>query len=167
LHIRIQTSFLKGIRVTNKEKIKEAIMISIQKGNYTTREIGLDIGKDYSTVSWYLSEIEDDPKWGVKRDSNGNIVMSLQEQLAREYAKLQIEKFNQLPSIKKWITTYLKSGKVPATRIRYMTNIIHGISDQLKVMPETLVSHGVPIDTAKRKEIAIEYCQNFLACLVQ
>ncbi len=56
---------------------------------------------------------------------------------------------------------------MPATRIRYMTNIIHGISDQLKVMPETLVSHGVPIDTAKRKEIAIEYWQNFLACLVQ
>ncbi len=92
---------VKGIRVTNKEKIKEAIMISIQKGNYTTREIGLDIGKDYSTVSRYLSEIEDDPKWGVKRDSNGNIVMSLQEQLAHEYAKLQNEKYIQLPSIKK------------------------------------------------------------------
>lgn len=98
----------------------------------------------------------------IKRDVNGTIVLSLQQQLASEYAKLQSEKFSQLPSIQKWIT-YLKSGKVPATRIRYMTNIIHGISDQLMVMPETLVSHGVPIDAAKRKEIAIEYRQNFLA----
>ncbi|MEW6603187.1 MAG: cadherin-like domain-containing protein [Thermoproteota archaeon] len=98
----------------------------------------------------------------IKRDVNGNIVLSLQQQLASEYAKLQSETFSQLPSIQKWIT-YLKSGKVPATRIRYMTNIIHGISDQLMVMLETLVSHGVPIDAAKRKEIAIEYRQNFLA----
>jgi len=30
-------------------------------------------------------------------------------------------------------------------------------------MPETLVSYGVPIDAAKRKEMAIEYWQNFLA----
>ncbi len=153
---------IKGIKVKDKDKIKEAIMISIQKGNYTTREIGLDIGKDYTTVSRYLSEIENDPKWGLKRDLNGNIVMSLQEQLAHEYARLQNEKYSQLPSIQKWIT-YLKSGKTPATRIRYMINIIHGISDQLMVMPETLVSHGVPIDAAKRKEIAIEYWQNFLA----
>lgn len=155
---------IKGIKVKDKDKdkIKEAIMISIQKGNYTTREIGLDIGKDYTTVSRYLSEIENDPKWGLKRDLNGNIVMSLQEQLAHEYARLQNEKFSQLPSIQKWIT-YLKSGKTPATRIRYMINIIHGISDQLMIMPETLVSHGVPIDSAKRKEIAIEYWQNFLA----
>lgn len=153
---------VKGIRVKDKEKIKEAIIISIQKGNYTTREIGLDIGKDYSTVSRYLSEMENDAKWGVKRDSNGNIVISLQEQLAQEYAKLQNEKFSQLPSIQKWIT-YLKSSKTPATRIRYMINTVHGISDQLMLMPETLVSYGVPIDTAKRKEIAIEYWQNFLA----
>jgi hypothetical protein len=153
---------VKGIKVRDKEKIKEAIAISIQKGNYTTREIGLDIGKDHTTVSRYLSEMEEDAKWGVKRDTNGGIVISLQQQLALEYAQLQNEKFSQLPSIQKWIT-YLKSGKVPATRIRYMTNIIHGISDQLMVMPETLVSHGVPIDTAKRKEIAIEYWQNFLA----
>ncbi len=103
-----------------------------------------------------------DGKWGVKRDANGNIVMSLQQQLAQEYSKLQNENFNQLPSLQKWIT-YLKAGKTPATRIRYMINMIHGISDQLMVMPETLVSHGVPIDTAKRKEIAIEYWQNFLA----
>ncbi len=153
---------IKGLKVKDKEKIKEAIVISIQKGNYTTREIGLDIGKDYSTISRYLTEMEADVKWGIKRDVKGNIILSLQQQLANEYAKLQNEKYSQLPSIQKWIT-YLKSGKVPAVRIRYMTNIIHGISDQLMVMPETLVSHGVPIDTAKRKEIAIEYWQNFLA----
>jgi hypothetical protein len=137
-------------------------MISIQKGNYTTREIGLDIGKDHTTVSRYLSEMEGDAKWGVKRDANGSIIMSLQQQLAHEYARLQNERFSQLPSIRKWIT-YLKSGGIPAKRIQYMINIIHGISDQLMVMPETLVSHGVPIDAAKRKEIAIEYWQNFLA----
>jgi integrase len=106
--------------------------------------------------------MEGDAKWGIKRDSNGSIVMSLQQQLAHEYAKLQNEKFSQLPSIHKWIT-YLKSAGIPARRIQYMLNIIHGISDQLMVMPETLVSHGVPIETAKRKEIAIEYWQNFLA----
>jgi predicted transcriptional regulator len=153
---------VKGLKVKDKEKIKEAIAISIQKGNYTTREIGLDIGKDHSTVSRYLSEMESDAKWRIKRDANGSIVLSLQQQLVNEYAKLQNEKYSQLPSIQKWIT-YLKSGKVPATRIRYMTNIIHRISDQLMVMPETLVSHGVPIDSAKRKEIAIECWQNFLA----
>ncbi len=153
---------VKGIKVSDKDKIKEAIMISVQKGNYTTREIGLDIGKDHTTVSRYLSEMEGDAKWGIKRDSNGSIVMSLQQQLAHEYAKLQNEKFSHLPSIQKWIT-YLKSAAIPARRIQYMINIIHGISDQLMVMPETLVSHGVPIDTAKRKEIAIEYWQNFLA----
>src|SRR5581483_7452266 len=153
---------VKGIKVKDKEKIKEAIMISIQKGNYTTREIGLDVGKDYSTISRYLSEMEGDSKWRVKRDANGNIVMSLQQQIAQEYARLQNEKFSQLPSIQKWIT-YLKSGKTPANRIQYMVNVIHSISDQLKIMPETLVSYGVPIDTAKRKEIAIEYWQNFLA----
>lgn len=74
---------IKGVKVSDKEKIKEAIILSIQKGNYTTREIGLDIGKDYSTISRYLSEMEDDPKWAVKRDLNGNIVMSLQAQLAQ------------------------------------------------------------------------------------
>jgi len=153
---------VKGIKVSDKDKIKEAIMISVQKGNYTTREIGLDVGKDHTTVSRYLSEMEGDVKWGIKRDANGSIVMSLQQQLAHEYAKLQKEKFSQLPSIHKWIT-YLKSADIPAIRIQYMINIIHGISDQLMVMPETLVSHGVPIDTTKRKEIAIEYWQNFLA----
>jgi integrase len=153
---------VKGIKVSDKDKIKEAIMISVQKGNYTTREIGLDIGKDHTTVSRYLSEMEGNTRWGIKRDSNGSIVMSLQQQLAHEYAKLQNEKFSQLPSIHKWIT-YLKSAGIPARRIQYMLNIIHGISDQLMVMPETLVSHGVPIETAKRKEIAIEYWQNFLA----
>ncbi|AIC14303.1 hypothetical protein [Nitrososphaera viennensis] len=153
---------VKGIKVSDKDKIREAIMISVQKGNYTTREIGLDIGKDYSTVSRYLSEMEGDTRWGIKRDANGSIVMSLQQQLAHEYAKLQNEKFSQLPSIQKWIT-YLKSAGIPARRIQYMLNIIHGIADQLLVMPETLVSYGVPIDTAKRKEIAIEYWQNFLA----
>jgi hypothetical protein len=37
------------------------------------------------------------------------------------------------------------------------------MSDQLKVMPETVISFGVPIDSAKRKEMAIEYWRNFLA----
>jgi hypothetical protein len=38
---------VKGIKVSDKDKIKEAIMISVQKGNYTTREIGLDLGVEY------------------------------------------------------------------------------------------------------------------------
>ncbi|MEM2139479.1 hypothetical protein [Nitrososphaera sp.] len=153
---------VKGVKVSDKDKIKEAIMISVQKGNYTTREIGLDIGKDHTTISRYLSEMEGDAKWGIRRDSNGSIIMSLHQQLAHEYAKLQNDRFGQLPSVQKWIT-YLKSAGIPARRIQYMLNIIHGISDQLMVMPETLVSHGVPIDTAKRKEMAVEYWQNFLA----
>ncbi|MEW5840153.1 MAG: hypothetical protein AB1753_04040, partial [Thermoproteota archaeon] len=156
---------VKGLKVKDREKIKEAIAISVQNGNYTTREIGLDIGKDHTTVSRYLTEMEkEEGKWGIRRDANGNIVISLQKQLAQEYRRLERggEPFNQLPSIQKWIT-YLKSGGIPATRIQYMVNVIHGISDQLMVMPETLVSHGVPIDSARRKEIAIEYWRNFLA----
>ncbi|HXG06001.1 MAG TPA: hypothetical protein VNI77_01580 [Nitrososphaera sp.] len=93
---------VKGLKVKDREKIKEAIAISIQKGNYTRQEIGLDIGKDHSTVSRYLSEMENDAKWGIKRDVNGGIVLSLQQQLANEYARLQKEKFSQLPSIQKW-----------------------------------------------------------------
>jgi hypothetical protein len=153
---------VKGLKVKDREKIKEAIAVSIQNGNYTTRAIGVDIGKDHSTVSRYLAEMEREGKWGIKRDVNGNIVISLHKQLTQEYRQLENEPFNQLPSIKKWIM-YLKSGGIPARRIQYMINIIHGISDQLMLMPETLVSHGVPIDTPKRKEIAIEYWQNFLA----
>ncbi|MEW6604932.1 MAG: hypothetical protein AB1351_09645 [Thermoproteota archaeon] len=153
---------VKGLKVKDKEKIKEAIAISIQNGNYTTREIGVDIGKDHSTVSRYLTEMQNEGKWGIKRDANGNVVISLQKQLAQQYQRLDSEPFNELPSIQKWIT-YLKSGKIPARRIRYMTNIIYEISSQLKIMPETIVSFGVPIDIAKRKEIAIEYWQNFLA----
>jgi integrase len=153
---------VKGSRVKDKEKIKEAIAISIQNGNYTTRAIGVDIGKDHSTVSRYLSEMEKDGRWGIKRDSNGNIVISLQKQLAQEYRQLENEPFNQLPSIQKWIT-FLKSGGIPPRRIHYLINVVHGISDQLKVMPETLISCGIPIDETKRKEIAIEYWRNFLA----
>jgi hypothetical protein len=153
---------VKGLKVEDREKVKEAIAISIQNGNYTTRTIGADIGKDHSTVSRYLSEMEHEEKWGIKRDVNGNIVISLQEHLSGEYRRLENEPFNQLPSIQKWIT-YLKSGSIPARRIQYMINIIHSISDQLMVMPETLVSHGVPIDATKRKEIAIGYWRNFLA----
>ncbi|AIC17174.1 putative integrase family protein [Nitrososphaera viennensis EN76] len=153
---------VKGIKVKDRGKIKEAITISIQNGNYTTREIGIDIGKDHSTISRYLTEMEREERWGIKRDANGNIIISLQKQIAQQYQRLDKEPFNQLPSIQKWIT-YLKSGKIPARRIRYMTNMVHEISDQLKVMPETIVSFGVPIDAAKRKEIAIEYWQHFLA----
>jgi hypothetical protein len=156
---------VKGLKVKDREKIKEAIAISIQSGNYTTRAIGVDIGKDHTTVSRYLAEMErEEGNWGIRRDANGNIVISLQKQLAQEYRRLERggEPFNQLPSIQKWIT-YLKSGGVSASRIQYMVNVIHGISDQLIVMPETLVSHGVPVDAAKRKEIAIEYWRNFLA----
>jgi len=153
---------IKGLKVKDREKIKEAIAISIQNGNYTTRAIGVDIGKDHSTVSRYLTEMEHEGKWGIKRDANGNIVISLQKQLTQEYRKLENEPFNQLPSIQKW-TTYLKSGGIPARRIRYMINIVHGISDQLMVMPEMLVSQSIPIEDAKRKEIAIEYWYNFLA----
>jgi len=153
---------VKGLKVKDKEKIKEAIAISIQNGNYTTRDIGVDIGKDHSTISRYLTEMEREDIWGIKRDATGNIIISLQKQIAQQYQRLDKEPFNQLPSIQKWIT-YLKSGKIPARRIRYMTNMIHEISDQLKIMPETVVSFGVPIDAAKRKEIAIEYWQNFLA----
>ncbi|MEP0824841.1 MAG: hypothetical protein HRF40_05090, partial [Nitrososphaera sp.] len=108
---------VKGLKVKDREKIKEAIAISIQNGNYTTREIGVDIGKDHSTVSRYLSEMEKEEKWGIKRDANGNIVISLQKQLANEYRQLESEPFNQLPSIQKWIT-FLKSGGIPSRRIR-------------------------------------------------
>lgn len=153
---------VKGLRVKDREKIKEAIAISIQNGNYTTRAIGVDIGKDHSTVSRYLSEMEKEEKWGVKRDANGNIIISLQEHLASEYRRLESEPFNQLPSIQRWIT-YLKSGGIPARRIQYLANVIHGISDQLKLMPETIVCYGVPVESTKRKEIAIEYWRNFLA----
>jgi integrase len=153
---------VKGLKVKDREKIKEAIAISIQNGNYTTREIGADIGKDHTTVSRYLTEMDREGGWGIKRDANGNIIISLQKQLTQDYRQLENEPFNQLPSIQKWIM-YMKSGGSPTRRIRYMINIIHGISDQLMVMPETLVSHGVPIDAAKRKEIAIEYWHNFLA----
>jgi integrase len=153
---------VKGLKVKDRDKIKEAITISIQNGNYTTREIGVDIGKDHSTISRYLSGMEREGRWGIRRDVNGNIIISLQKQLTHEYRKLENEPFNQLPSIQKWIT-YMKSGGIPARRIQYVINIVHGISDQLMVMPETLVSHGVPIDTTKRKEIAIEYWYNFLA----
>ncbi len=153
---------VKGLKVKDREKIKEAIAISIQNGNYTTRDIGIDIGKDHSTISRYLSEMENDNKWRIKRDTNGNIVISLQKQLEQQYKKLDKEPFNHLPSIQKWIT-FLKSGAIPATRINHLVNVIHGVSDQLKVMPETLVSFGVPIDSTKRKELAIEYWQNFLA----
>jgi hypothetical protein len=153
---------VKGFKVKDREKIKEAIAISIQNGNYTTREIGVDIGKDHSTISRYLAEIEREGKWGIKRDANGNIVISLQKQIEQAYQKLDKEPFNQLPAIQKWLT-YLKSGRLQASRIQYVVNIVHGISDQLKVMPETLVSYGVPIDATKRKELAIEYWQNFLA----
>jgi hypothetical protein len=153
---------VKGLKVKDREKIKEAIAISIQNGNYTTRDIGVDIGKDHSTVSRYLTEMEKDDKWGIQRDANGNIVISLQKQISQQYQKLDKEPFNQLPSIQKWLT-YLKSGRLQASRIQYVVNIVHGISDQLKVMPEILVSYGVPIDATKRKELAIEYWQNFLA----
>ncbi len=153
---------VKGLKVKDREKIKEAIAISIQNGNYTTRDIGVDIGKDHSTVSRYLAEIEREERWGIKRDANGNIIISFQKQLEQQYQKLDKEPFNQLPSIQKWLT-YLKSGRLQASRIQYVVNIVHGISDQLKVMPETLVSYGVPIDSTKRKELAIEYWQNFLA----
>ncbi|HXG07083.1 MAG TPA: hypothetical protein VNI77_07140, partial [Nitrososphaera sp.] len=153
---------VKGLKVKDREKIKEAIAISIQNGNYTTRDIGIDLGKDHSTISRYLAEMENDSKWRIKRDANGNIVVSLQKQIAQQYQKLDNEPFNQLPSIQKWIT-FLKSGAVPASRINHLANVIHGISNQLKVMPETLVSYGVPIDATKRKELAIEYWQNFLA----
>ncbi|MEM3095007.1 MAG: hypothetical protein QXX64_05155, partial [Nitrososphaera sp.] len=97
-----------------------------------------------------------------KRDANGNIVISLQKQIAQQYRELEKESFNQLPSIQKWIT-FLKSGGVPASRIRYLLNVIREISSQLKIMPETIVSYGVPIEMSKKKEIAIEYWQNFLA----
>jgi len=153
---------VKGLKVRDREKIKEAIAISVQNGNYTTREIGVDIGKDHSTVSRYLSEMEHEEKWGIKRDANGNIVISLQKQLAQDYRQLENEPFNQLPSIQKWIM-FLKSGGIPSRRIQYLVNVVHGISDELKLMPETIVSYGVPVDSAKRKEIAIEYWQNFLA----
>jgi integrase len=154
---------VKGLKVKDKEKIKEAITISIQNGHYTTRDIGVDVGKDHTTVSRYLSEMErEGSKWGIKRDANGNIVVSLQKQIAQQYHKLNNEPFNQLPSIQKWLT-YLKSGRLQASRIQYVVNIVHGISNQLKVMPETLVSYGVPIDAIKRKELAIEYWQYFLA----
>jgi integrase len=153
---------VKGLRVKDREKIKEAITISIQNGKYTTREIGVDIGKDHSTVSRYLAEMEYEEKWGIKRDVNGNIIVSLQKQLAHEYRELEDEPFHRLPSIQKWIT-FLKSGGIPPRRIRYLVNIVHGMSDQLKVMPEVVVSFGVPIDATKRKEITIEYWRNFLA----
>ncbi len=153
---------VKGLKVKDREKIKEAVAFSIQNGNYTTREIGVDIGKDHSTVSRYLSEMEREGKWGIKRDANGNIVISLQKQLAQEYRQLESEPFNQLPVIRKWIT-FLKSGGIPPGRIRYLVNVVHGMSDQLKVMPQTITSFGVSIVSAKRKEIAIEYWQNFLA----
>lgn len=153
---------VKGLKVKDKEKIKEAIAISIQNGNYTTRDIGIDIGKDRSTISRYLGEMEREDKWRIKRDINGNIVISLQKQLEQQYQKLDEEPFNQLPSIQKWLT-YLKSGRLQASRIQYVVNIVHGISDQLKLMPETLVSYGIPIDAIRRKELAIEYWQNFLA----
>jgi len=153
---------IKGLKVKDREKIKEAIAISIQSGNYTTRDIGVDIGKDHSTVSRYLTEMEHEEKWGIKRDANGNIVISLQKQLANEYRQLENELFNQLPSIQKWIT-FLKSGGIPPRRIQYLLNVVHGISGHLKVMPEIIVSFGVPIDTTKQKEIAIEYWRNFLA----
>lgn len=153
---------VKGLKVKDREKVKEAIAISIQNGNYTTREIGVDIGRDHSTVSRYLSEMDYEEKWGIKRDANGNIIVSPQKQLAHEYRELEDEPFNQLPSIQKWIT-FLKSGGILPRRIRYLVNVVHGISDQLKEMPETIISFGVPIDSSKRKEIAIEYWQNFLA----
>jgi integrase len=153
---------VKGLKVKDREKIKEAIAISIQNGNYTTREIALDIGKDHSTISRYLTEMEIEQRWGIKRDIHGSIVISLQKQLAHEYRQLESEPFNQLPSVQKWIT-FLKSGGVPPRRIQYLVNVVHGMSNELKVMPETLVSFGVPVDSARRKEIAIEYWQNFLA----
>jgi hypothetical protein len=37
---------VKGLKVRDGEKIKEAMAINIQDGNYTNREIGVDIGKD-------------------------------------------------------------------------------------------------------------------------
>ncbi|MEM3159738.1 MAG: hypothetical protein QXJ74_03040 [Nitrososphaera sp.] len=150
------------MKVKDREKIKEAIAISVQNGNYTTRAIGVDIGKDHSTVSRYLSEMEGEGKWGIQRDANGNIVISLQKQLAQEYMQLESEPFNQLPAIQKWLT-FLKAGDIPARRIRYLVNVVHSVTDQLKLMPETIVSFGVPLDSAKRKEIVIEYWQNFLA----
>lgn len=153
---------VKGLKVRDREKIKEDIAISIQNGNYTTREIGIDVDKDHSTISRYLAEMEKEEKWGIKRDANGNIVISLQKQIEQQYQKLDEEPFSQLPSIQKWLT-YLKSGRLQASRIQYVVNIVHGMSDQLKVMPEALVSYGVPIDATKRKEIAIEYWQNFLS----
>ncbi len=119
---------VKGLKVKDKEKIKEDIAISIQNGNYTTREIGIDIGKDHSTVSRYLAEMDREGKWGIKRDVNGNIVISLQRQIAQEYRQLENELFNQLPSIQKRIM-FLKSGMIPPRRIRYLVNVVHGISD--------------------------------------
>ena len=81
-------------------------------------------------------------KWGIKRDIYGNIVISLQKQIAKQYQKLDKEPFNQLPSIQKWII-FLKSGKIPHSRINHFVNVIHGISNHLKVMPENVVSYGV------------------------
>lgn len=101
---------IKGLKVKDRGKIKEDIAISIQNGNYTSRKIGVDIGKDLSAFSRYLSEREKEEKCGIKRDANGNIIVSLQEHLAGEYRRLENERFNQLPSIQKWIT-YVKSGE--------------------------------------------------------
>jgi hypothetical protein len=104
VQIRKSRLRVKGLKVKDKEKIKEAIAISIQNGNYTTREIGIDIGKDHSTISRYLAEMEREERWGIKRDASGNIVISLQKQIAQQYQRLDKEQFNQLPSIQKWIT---------------------------------------------------------------
>jgi hypothetical protein len=75
----------------------------------------------------------------------------LQKQLAQQYQKLDNEPFNQLPLVQKWIT-FLKSRATPASRINHLVNVIHGISNQLKVMPETIVSYGVPIESPSAKK---------------
>lgn len=74
----------------------------------------------------YLTEKEREGAWGIKRDANGNIIISLQKQLAQQYQKLDSEPFNQLPSIEKWIwiTFLLKSDRIPTTRIRYVVKIV-------------------------------------------
>jgi len=51
---------VKGLKVKDREKIKEAIAISIQNGHHTTRDIGIDIGKITARYRGIL------PKWKEK-----------------------------------------------------------------------------------------------------
>lgn len=137
-------------RESTEEEIFRYILDLIDSGITGTMALSKEIGKDKRTVRRYLVQMSKVGKITLDPHS-GRLEQAITQPAEDQYSRLELDKFNQIPEISRWIRKCIARGVEP-NGIMQMAGRVRNIFDTVKTHPKS---------ACYSKKAALEFWENY------